>query len=113
MRQVEDVDSAGEAAASAGFMLNIEFDNQKDPDSTVITVSGQDQTDLLSQLTGAFNSLELIVASANIATTDDGQVLDVFRVTDDQEKARLKNATLLGQPFRLAFKIFSSSMRCT
>lgn len=89
VREADEIDSdlPGEAAASAGFMLSIEFDNQRDPEHTVITVSGQDQTDLLSQITGAFNSMDLVVASANIATTESGQVLDVFRVTDAHEKA--------------------------
>ena len=81
----DEVQQAADAAAESGFALSIAFDNGADPEATVITVSGQDQTDLLSQITGAFNSLELVVTSANIATTDDGQALDVFRVTDGED----------------------------
>ena len=81
----DEVQQAADAAAESGFALSIVFDNGADPEATVITVSGQDQTDLLSQITGAFNSLDLVVTSANIATTDNGQVLDVFRVTDGED----------------------------
>ena len=74
-----------EAAAATGFRFNIDFDNQSDPDATVITISGPDRSDLLMELTGAFRSLDLLVAAANIRRTEDGQVLDVFRITDSKE----------------------------
>ena len=41
---------------------------------------------LLSPIAGAFNSLDLQVISANISTKADGQVLDVFRVTDSESR---------------------------
>ena len=66
--------------------LKIEFDNNSDPDATVISISGPDQTDLLMQLTGAFNALELTVASANIRTDRHGVIYDQFRVMDADEK---------------------------
>jgi len=66
--------------------LLVEFDNDEDPDATVIRVSGQDKSDLLMALTGAFNSLDLRVCSASISSTDDGAVMDVFHVTDMQDK---------------------------
>ncbi len=57
------------------------------PTTTAEQVSGQDKSDLLMALTGAFNSLELRVCSANITSNEAGRVLDVFRVTDmDDEK---------------------------
>jgi len=60
-----------------------------DPDATVITISGPSHDNLLLQLTGAFNVLELTVASASIQADEDGGVLDVFRVTNRaDEKAR-------------------------
>ena len=43
---------ADAAAKAAGFFLEIDFDNDSDPEATVIDVSGQNQTDLLAQLTG-------------------------------------------------------------
>ena len=49
-------------------------------------VSGQDKSDLLLALTGAFNSLDLRVCSASIASNEEGRVLDVFRVTDMQDQ---------------------------
>lgn len=60
--------------------LNIEFDNESDPECTVITVEGKDQSDLLMSLTGAFNSTGIAVVTASIKT-DDGKVFDIFRVT--------------------------------
>jgi UTP:GlnB (protein PII) uridylyltransferase len=60
----------------------VEFDNDSDPDATIITISGRDKADLLMALTGSFNALELRVVSANILSRDDGRVLDNFRVTD-------------------------------
>jgi len=69
--------------------LEVFFDNGADPDATVITISGPSHDNLLLQLTGAFNVLELTVASASIQADEDGGVLDVFRVTNRaDEKAR-------------------------
>lgn len=86
----KDLD-ARDAVSSSGPSLDIDFNNHADPEATVITVSGPDRTDLLSHITGAFNSLDLVVTSANIATTEDGRVLDIFRVIDgpDGKKASL------------------------
>ncbi len=62
--------------------VQVEFDNDSDPDATIITISGRDKADLLMALTGSFHALELRVVSANILSRDDGRVLDNFRVTD-------------------------------
>ena len=85
----DNVEKAEEEAASLGYNLDIEFDNDTDPNATVITVSGKDHTDLLSQMTGAFNSLDMVVISATISTDSNGHVLDVFRVTEEDAKVRL------------------------
>lgn len=66
--------------------LNIVFDNDGDPDVTLVNISGPDQTDLLMQLTGAFNSLQLIVVAASISTTPAGRVQDNFKITDQQHQ---------------------------
>ncbi|KAL3150549.1 Alpha-amylase [Trebouxia sp. C0010 RCD-2024] len=66
--------------------LQIDFDNEGDPDVTLVSVSGPDQRDLLMQLTGAFNSMQLVVVAASIVTTEDGRVRDVFKVTDQQQQ---------------------------
>ena len=68
--------------------LVISFDNNdaKDNHVTVITISGPDSRDLLMQLTGAFNSLNLLVAGAEVVTTNDGQIRDKFKVTDQQHQ---------------------------
>ena len=66
--------------------LKVEFDNESDPEATVISISGPDQTDLLMQLTGAFNALELTVASANIRTSKHGEIKDIFRVVDANDQ---------------------------
>ena len=66
--------------------LQIDFDNEGDPDVTLVSVSGPDQRDLLMQLTGAFNSMQLVVVAASIITTEDGRVRDVFKVTDQQQQ---------------------------
>lgn len=64
--------------------LIIDFDNNQDPDSTVVTITGPDQHNLLLRLTAALNSLGLEVVSASISSQDDGTVLDVFRVTNSE-----------------------------
>lgn len=88
-----------EATASFdGVGLSIEFDNDADPTATVITLSGKDHTDLLSQMTGAFNSLDMIVNSATISTEQDGKVLDVFRVTENEEKVTTQAPDLITSP---------------
>ena len=70
-------------------LFQVEFDNDSDPDATIITISGRDKADLLMALTGSFHALELRVVSANILSRNDGRVLDNFRVTDlDDAKAR-------------------------
>ena len=66
--------------------LQIDFDNDGDPAVSLITISGPDQTDLLMQLTGAFNSMQLIVVAASIVTTPDGRVRDLFKVTDQKHQ---------------------------
>ena len=82
----DDIEKAEEDAAALGYNLSIEFDNDTDPEATVITVSGKDHTDLLSQMTGAFNSLDVVVTSATISTDGNGHVLDIFRVTEEDAK---------------------------
>ena len=49
-------------------------------DQTVITITGQNEPGLLLTTTTVFSALDITVADATISTTDDGRVLDVFRV---------------------------------
>ena len=79
---------SAEASSSnlSSYPLQIDFDNEGDPDVTLISVSGPDQRDLLMQLTGAFNSMQLVVVAATIITTQDGRVRDVFKITDQQHQ---------------------------
>lgn len=72
------------ASEENALNLTIAFDNDTDEEATILNISGQDQSDLLMQLTGALSALELHVLAATIKTTDDGQVLDVFRVVDNK-----------------------------
>ncbi|KAG2436035.1 hypothetical protein HYH02_011747 [Chlamydomonas schloesseri] len=66
--------------------LDIMFDNNSDAECTVVTVEGKDKAHLLMSLTGGFSTAGLTVISASI-TSDDGRVLDVFRVqTADGKK---------------------------
>ncbi|GFR49731.1 hypothetical protein Agub_g11888 [Astrephomene gubernaculifera] len=74
-----DMSSSPDASKDAGEGLNIFFDNNSDNECTVVTVEGKDNAHLLISLTGGFSSAGLIVISASI-TSDDGRVLDVFRV---------------------------------
>lgn len=89
----DDIEQAENEASGRGFSLKIDFDNDTEPDATVITVSGQDHTDLLSQMTAAFNSLDMVVHSATISTDNKGQVLDVFRVTEEDQKVGRPSTT--------------------
>ncbi len=76
--------SADALASSSGSSIEetlvIDFDNDADPECTVITIEGKDQSDLLMSLTGAFTTSGVVVNSASIQS-DEGKVLDVFRVT--------------------------------
>lgn len=66
--------------------LEVIFDNESDKDCTMITIQGQDRSDLLMTITGALAACEVTVCSASI-TSDDGVVKDVFRVrTMDNRK---------------------------
>lgn len=53
--------------------LDVSFDNDSDPECTVVTVEGKDRSDLLMSLTGAFASSDVVVVSASIQS-DDGKV---------------------------------------
>lgn len=74
-----------EAAASnlSNLPLNVNFDNEVDPQCTVVTVTGPDQGNILVRLTGAFKSLQLVVVSAQVDTKG-GRITDVFKVTDEK-----------------------------
>lgn len=76
-----DVLSSQDMASALGWDLSIQFNNDEDDESTVVTVQGQDQTDLLMSLTGAFNSLNLIVHSARIDSQPGGEFRDVFHIS--------------------------------
>ena len=70
--------------------LEVEFDNSSDQDSTVIRLTGQTRADLLHTLTGTFSALELSITSAVIRSSRQGQVQDIFKVTDaDGRKVNL------------------------
>lgn len=58
----------------------------QDPGATTISIEGTDQPELLSQLTAAFNSLDLIVLSANINSANNGQVKGTFTITDQRNR---------------------------
>jgi len=83
-RALRELLALPDVLASQDFagQLEIDFDNAADPDATMITVSGPAHDNLLMQLTGAFNVLELTVSSASIQADEEGGVLDVFRVTN-------------------------------
>ena len=49
-------------------------------------VSGPDQPELLSQLTAAFNSLDIIVLSANASSDGKGHMSGFFTITDQDDK---------------------------
>ena len=106
----DDIEKVQEDAASLGYNLSIEFDNDTDPDATVITVSGKDHTDLLSQMTGAFNSLDMVVTSATISTDGNGHVLDIFRVTEEDAKVRILGKLDSLQNSLLASRLCSMSL---
>ena len=75
----------GEDGASG--QLVIDFDNESDPDATVVSIEGENQVDLLRMVTGAFAILNIHVLDAMIKTCDDGRVMDVFRVVAAPEPA--------------------------
>ena len=81
--------------------LFIDFDNESDSDSTVVTITGPDQHNLLLRITGALNSLGLSVKSASISVGEDNTVFDVFIVVnsaDQQVKAHDVVAPLACRP---------------
>lgn len=82
-----EVLTSQDMASSLGWDLTIKFDNEADDESTVVTIQGQDQTDLLMSLTGAFNALDVVVHSARIDSQPGGEFRDVFHIsTKSNEK---------------------------
>ena len=82
-----EVLTSQDMASSLGWDLSIKFDNEADDESTVVTIQGQDQTDLLMSLTGAFNALDMVVHSARIDSKPGGEFQDVFHIsTKSNEK---------------------------
>ena len=80
--------TAPEGAAAAG--PSVVFDNESDPEASIITIRCRDKPDLLMALTGGFNALDLRVVAANIMSSEDGYILDEFRVTGlDDKKVRV------------------------
>lgn len=78
----QEVEREEFTSADNALGLCITLDNSADDEATVLSVSGQDQSGLLMQLTGALSALDLKVVAATVETTGDGQVLDMFRVKD-------------------------------
>lgn len=103
--QVVMLSSTAESLASldpAGETLQVIIDNGIDEECTVITVEGKDQPHLLMTLSGAFTTAGFMVVSASI-TSDDGRVLDVFRVqTQDHKKVGRGGRWPAGTPFPCA-----------
>ena len=105
--------------------LYIDFDNESDSESTVVTITGPDQHNLLLRITGALNSLGLSVKSASISVSEDSTVFDVFRVVNSADQkvntpdAAAPLACLGSIPARLKLQYFvkapqdgSSEVRC-
>lgn len=67
--------------------LRVSFDNQSDPECTVVTIEGSDQSNMLIRLGGAFSSFGVEVVGASISS-DDGRIMDIFRVQMDGKKVR-------------------------
>ena len=97
--------------------LFIDFDNESDIESTVVTITGPDQHNLLLRITGALNSLGLNVKSASISVGEDNTVFDVFRVVDSaNQKVRKSDvvaplACLLFMLERLKLHYSSSALQ--
>lgn len=84
------LESEAPASNLSSLPVNVHFDNDLDPECTVVTVTGPDQANLLVRLTGAFKSLQLLVVSAQVDTAG-GRITDVFKVTDEKgHKVSLK-----------------------
>lgn len=84
--------------------LHLMLDNESDANASVITVSGRDQKDLLVQITAGFKALDLQVVSASILTDDDDNVLDVFRVLDNNDEKVFLHGILA--PCQIVFRVF-------
>jgi len=63
--------------------LNIDFDNSVDETATVISIEGETKSNLLLSVAGAFSTMNIQVLDAMVKTTEDGTVMDVFRVTKE------------------------------
>ena len=53
---------------------------------TVLTVKNKDGSNMLMALTGVFSMFDVSVTEASISTSDDGEILDVFRIATDDNK---------------------------
>ncbi|GAB4823092.1 hypothetical protein N2152v2_010138 [Parachlorella kessleri] len=75
--------SSGSSSSGGGGAreASVSFDNDEDPQCTVITLNGRNETALLTQVTSVLSACSLSVASAMINSSVDGCICDVFRVT--------------------------------
>lgn len=63
-------------------LVDVELDNQSDQQSTTVRITGSNRPGLLMSVAQAFQALNLQVVDAMIKTDPEGQVADVFRITD-------------------------------
>ncbi|EFN55550.1 hypothetical protein CHLNCDRAFT_31136 [Chlorella variabilis] len=67
--------------------VSVEFDNDSDPQCTVMQLFGRNDTEVLAQVTNVLTAVGVAVSSANINTGEgEGPVRDIFRVTDGEGK---------------------------
>ncbi|KAI7837097.1 hypothetical protein COHA_009095 [Chlorella ohadii] len=62
--------------------VSVQFDNDSDPQCTVMQLFGRNDTEVLAQVTNMLTALDIAVSSANINTgSGEGPVRDIFRIT--------------------------------
>ena len=77
-----------------------------------MSIEGENQSDLLVSVTGAFSALDLLVLDAMIKT-EEGRVMDVFRVTtEDGEQVEEDEWSVIRQHVLSACSSSSRSSIC-
>lgn len=79
--------AAPEAPTEEELGITVEFENESDPQCTVMQLFGRNDTEVLAQITNVMMAMGISVSSANINTgSGEGPVRDVFRITDGKGK---------------------------
>merc|ERR1719313_2959944 len=92
-------------------VLEVRFDNETDPNCTVIYVQGSNRTNFLSRITGVFSKFNLEVVDATINTDIEDRNCDVFKIRrSDGSKLPIDNFSMVVESFQAACNTTAKSV---